>query len=247
MLSIAGFDPSGGAGILADVKTFESFGVYGLGVLSANTIQHEERFEEIEWVHPEWIKKQISILYEKHPFIFVKIGVVQNLSLLKEILNYLISLSVEIKIVWDPVISSSSGFQFWEVEEQKLLDEVLEKVFLLTPNMQEIVYLSGTDNEEKLLNWMAVKRTGAILLKGGHREGDSRNDILLDGQHIHVMKGDPYPGAEKHGSGCVLSAAITALLANGFGIHDACIQAKQYIHQFLLSNQGLLGYHYARS
>ena len=116
VLSIAGFDPSGGAGLLADIKTIESHKVYGLGVLTCSTLQNELVFKEINWLETAYIKNQIKLLHQVSKIEVVKIGLVKSLKSLKKITQYLLELNPFVKIIWDPILSSSSGFVFHKKE-----------------------------------------------------------------------------------------------------------------------------------
>src|ERR1700756_3795867 len=112
VLSIAGFDPSGGAGILADVKTFESNKVYGLGVISANTFQNDEEFNRVDWIPAEKIIEQISILQKRFEFEYVKIGLIENLEVLNKIIEHLKLPTANYRLIWDPILKASAGFEF---------------------------------------------------------------------------------------------------------------------------------------
>src|ERR1043166_3254674 len=109
-LSIAGFDPSGGAGILADVKTFEASKIYGMGVITANTFQDENAFEHVDWIPIEEIKKQVEVVLKNHKIEFAKIGLVENFENLYALVSFL---RTKIPgLVWDPILKSSSGYDF---------------------------------------------------------------------------------------------------------------------------------------
>lgn len=229
-LSIAGHDPSGGAGLLADIKTFEQLNSYGLGVSSAITFQNDVEFIGIEWLQFKHIEAQLEPL-KKFPVRSVKIGLIQNLEVLIQLVDLLQSSYGNVPIVWDPVLNASAGFTFHSNLELTSLD--LHKLELITPNSIEYQQLGL----EKFL-------TANILLKGGHADSGKGTDTLyLKDKYIEI-EGKPFSDdADKHGTGCVLSAAITAFIAQEESLENACRKGKQYVEKFMLSNKTYLGYH----
>lgn len=125
ILTIAGFDPSGGAGILSDIKTIEANGGYGLGVLSANTWQNDIVFERVEWVSLKDIREQINILTNRFDVRYIKIGIVQNPVELYALLLFLRKKIPDAIIVWDPILKASAGFLFHHCIEKNLLENIL--------------------------------------------------------------------------------------------------------------------------
>jgi len=242
LLGIAGFDPSGGAGVLADVKTFESNKVYGLGVISANTFQSDMEFKDVDWISAEKIIEQIAILQKRFEFEYVKIGLIENLETLDKIVSYLISKNANTKIVWDPILKASAGFEFHKQVDSILLEKICKQLFVITPNVPEAISLGlfkdATENAKHLSKYCHV------FLKGGHAEKKLGYDTLFlkEGKQFSFR-----PKAKnifpKHGSGCVLSSALAANLAKGEDLQRACLKAKQYTERILSSNKTLLGYH----
>ena len=232
VLSIAGFDPSAGAGVLADVKTMEQCGVYGFAVNTATTFQNEDQFDGVSWLSFEEIKKQLDPLFRKYKIEVVKIGLIESLEVLEKVLAYLLEYNSTIKIIWDPILSASAGFDFHSTINKELLEKVLRSIFLITPNMPEY----------NLLNQVKVS---PVLLKGGHSE--VKNDVLIlqnkKEQERIVIEGKTSKMDPKHGSGCVLSSAIASYIASGDELPLACIKGKQYVEKILESNEGLLAYH----
>ena len=242
VLSIAGFDPSGGAGVLADIKTFESNKVYGLGVISANTFQNDEEFNKVDWVPVDKIIEQIDILKKRFEFEYVKIGLVENLEVLNILVSSLRSQVSSLKIVWDPILKASAGFEFHKEVNKALSENICRELYLITPNMPEALQLGihteATENAKHLSQFCNV------FLKGGHAEKKVGYDTLFlkEGKQFSFRPKikDVF---SKHGSGCVLSSAITANLAKGEDLHRACLKAKQYTEKVLNSNKTLLGFH----
>lgn len=248
VLSIAGFDPSNGAGLTADVKTFEALKVYGLSVCTSNTIQNDIDFVFSHWVDFDVIKAQLEVLFKRFKVEFVKIGIVQNWEMLNIIIDMVLDQNRDIKIVVDPVLKSSSGFSFhnasiasW-MKTEKQFEEILNKIYLLTPNYREIEHLFPDKNVDETIQ--AIRSKTNLLLKGGHRKNEVGKDELYtkDGKY-YALQPKRKDISEKHGSGCVLSSAILAHLALGFSLHKACFKGKRYVEKVLSSNKNLLGYH----
>jgi len=241
-LSIAGLDPSGGAGILADTKTFEQHQVNGFAITTANTIQTENMFYEIQWTDLSFIIRSIETLFLSYQISTVKIGIVPGLYYLNRILSSIKLLSPETKIVWDPVLKSSTKFKFLELNDDLILNEVLYKIDLITPNYDEIVMLFPDFVSDK--PWVNNEITTAILLKGGHNEAALGTDYLFQRNSVTELLPSNINFQPKHGSGCVLSSAITANLALGHNLKSACLEAKVYIEKYLSSSTSLIGHHY---
>jgi hydroxymethylpyrimidine/phosphomethylpyrimidine kinase len=171
-----------------------------------------------------------------------KIGLIQDLGTLEEVCIHLKQLNPEIKIVVDPILKASAGYKFheWNTEAEKL-KSVLKRLYLITPNFQEMKSLGGGQEVHSLSEeW---SEHVAVLLKGGHNPDAPGWDFLYTGKQRLELKPEQTEVFQKHGSGCVLSAAITARLALGNSLAEACLQAKQYTYTFLHSNTSLLGYH----
>ncbi len=242
VLSIAGFDPSGGAGILADIKTFESNKVYGLGVISANTFQNDTEFKNVDWISVEKIIEQISILQKRFEFEYVKIGLIENLEVLDEVISYLNTHISNPKIIWDPILKASTGFEFHKEVDKNLLEKICRQLYLITPNVPEVLSLGSFKEVEE--NAKQLSQYCNVFLKGGHAEKKIGYDTLFlkEGKQFSFRPKTKniFP---KHGSGCVLSSALTANLAKGEDLQRACLKAKQYTERILSSNKTLLGYH----
>jgi hydroxymethylpyrimidine/phosphomethylpyrimidine kinase len=241
VMSIAGFDPSGGAGVLADIKTFEQHKVYGVSVTTANTVQTESKFHTIQWSSIHDVVKGVDVLLDTYPVKAIKTGIVPSFEFLWNVVTHIKKRSSTIKIVVDPVLTSTTGFAFQEVHERKKLYAVLEQLSLITPNVPEAVRLGGYTQAEDAAK--ALASYCPVLLKGGHHHSAPGVDYLYhQGQcvELHPVTINVSP---KHGSGCVLSAAIVANLAMELSLEASCIKAKKYVEQFLGSTNSLLGYH----
>jgi hydroxymethylpyrimidine/phosphomethylpyrimidine kinase len=248
VLSIAGFDPCGGAGVLADIKTMELHQCLGMAVNTSITNQVEDKFISVNWFSTDDIIKHIQTLTNKYKIDFVKIGIVENLHTLHAIVSFLKQQNNTITIVWDTVLSASSGFHLIEAIDKNKLEDVLKNIFLITPNIIEVKKLSGIDNEREAANYLSTHCH--VLLKGGHSETNKGIDFLFHNKTttnvtLSVVEGNKNILYPKHGSGCILSSSITANLALGNDLETACQKSKRYIETILNSNTNLLAYHVA--
>lgn len=241
-LSIAGFDPCGGAGLLADIKTFEQHQVTGFAIITANTIQTENEFQAIQWTDLSFVIRSLETFFQKYKINTVKIGIVPSIHYLNRILSTIKLLSPATKIVWDPVLKSTTKFEFMSVENRSDLNKILSKIDLITPNYNEIEVLFPGFVVNEL--WLQNEIPTTILLKGGHNPSQTGTDRLFLKNEIIDLFPSKTECFEKHGSGCVLSSAIAANLAFDQTITQACQNAKTYIEKYLSSNSTLIGYHY---
>lgn len=242
VISIAGLDPTAGAGLLSDLKCFEAHRVYGFGVCSALTIQTDTTFLKNDWLETEQVIAQLAPLLEKFPIQAVKIGLIKNLETLSAVCEYLNSFDPKIKIVLDPILKASAGYNFHEWNpELDIFKSVLKRLYLITPNYLEMQALKGSEEIDQVCrSW---SEDCAVLLKGGHHPSSPGTDYFFHKKEALEFKSGTTSVSQKHGSGCVLSSAITAQLALGNSLPKSCLLGKQYIEQFLNSNTSLLGYH----
>ncbi len=241
VMSIAGFDPSGGAGLQADIKTFEQHKVYGLSVNTANTLQTATKFHSIQWMELKEVLNAIDVLLNEYPVKVIKTGIAPSFDFLFQIVSHIKKINAEIKIIVDPIIQSSTGFDFQKDNQRKKLVDILSTIFLITPNIEEAMIL--TNNKDAKKSAIELSKHCNVLLKGGHSDNERGVDYLYTDDTCFELRPTKMNVSAKHGSGCVLSAAITSNLALGFDLKTACIKAKKYVEQFLNSNKTLLGYH----
>jgi hydroxymethylpyrimidine/phosphomethylpyrimidine kinase len=250
VLVVAGYDQSGGAGVLSDVKTLEAHGVYGYAVCTGLTFQNERWISRVEWLPAAAVIEQIDLCYEAAVFDWVKIGITPSPAMAGVIIGHLQQWHPAVKIIWDPVIRASSGVDFWggAGRRQEAWEEwaaLAARCYLLTPNWEEIGWLYPG---EDVLEGCRSLTTGSdchLYLKGGHHPEYPGRDYLWSGGEVRLLE----PGVEgsrvypKHGSGCVLSSSLAANLALGYPLSEAADRSKHYIEQFLISNKTLLGWH----
>lgn len=234
ILSIAGFDPSAGAGVLADIKTMEMLGCYGMSAITSNTIQVEDQFDAVYWVDLETLKAQIELLIKRYQFKVIKIGLIQ-FSSMKEVLALIKAYLPNTMIVWDPILSASAGFDFNQHKDVKFLDDI----DWVTPNWEEVNSFGNGAPEEiaKLIS----SRT-KVFLKGGHSKCLGKDLLFINGKK-YVLNPRPGNYSNKHGSGCVLSSALACFLARDFSDVKAAFRSKRYIEKMLSSNNSKLAYH----
>ena len=241
ILTIAGFDPSNGAGFTADIKTFEALKCYGLSVCTANTIQNDIEFTNCYWTPIEVIKEQITILFSRFSIDVVKIGIIENWGILSEIIDFVLDLNPKIKIVLDPVLKSSTDFKIQNGFNASIFDEILSKIYLITPNYIEIEQLFPEKTIEETIQHIQSKTN--LYLKGGHNPEAIGIDYLYTKDKVYTLNPKRIDFSEKHGSGCVLSSAIASHIALGYSNLKSCFKGKRYTERVLSSNKTLLGYH----
>lgn len=242
-LSIAGSDPSGGAGLQADLKTFHRFGVYGEAVVTLVTVQNTQGIRRVEVLAPELVTEQIHAVIQDIPPKAAKTGALGNLAVTKAIAEA--AATFGFPLVVDPVMAGSGGGIF--LDEQALhafTAKLLPRAFLLTPNLDEASALTGLavrDLASMIEAAEKIRDMGAanVLVKGGHLEGDAI-DVLVASTGTHVQFHAPrIETRHTHGTGCAYSAAITAGLAKGQDLIDAIRTAKAFITAAIRTNPGL--------
>ncbi len=236
ILTIAGLDPSSGAGITSDIKTFEAHQLYGLSVCTAVTVQNDVDFKECVWMDKAVIISQIETLFERFKISVVKIGIIQSWEVLSLVLDRLHMLNPEIKIIVDPIIKASAGFDFHSLEHQDILNKIWSQCYVITPNYDEIQLLYPDLSVEKTISH--ISRFTNIHLKGGHRKDKTGWDVLY---HSKTVVKNITPKVEKvlqkHGSGCVLSAALASNIFLQQEIEEASINAKYYTEDLFKFNR----------
>jgi hydroxymethylpyrimidine/phosphomethylpyrimidine kinase len=241
-LTIAGSDPSGGAGIQADLKTFHQFGVYGEAVLTLLTVQNTVRVDRVECLAPEFILEQLYAVLVDIPPDAGKTGALGNCAIVEAIAAA--AARFKFPLVVDPVMISKHGTPLVSADaRQAIVRQLIPWAALVTPNLHEAALLAGIEiRGEPDMREAASKlrQLGArsILIKGGHLVG-AACDILLHGEEWYEFPAPRIDTPHTHGTGCTFSAAITAELAGGAAIPNAVARAKTYIWEAIRSNPGL--------
>lgn len=238
VLSIAGFDPSGGAGVLADIKTFAAFGCFGTAAITSLTSQNTIAVYGASHQTPDTLRAQLEPVISDFAIAAVKTGMLPT----REIIELTVQIITQYQlpnVVVDPVIRSTSGYDLIdEVAATALVEKLLPLADVITPNMAEAARLTKmevTNLEQmaqaaKRLHQMtqSTTRRRAVLVKGGHLDDESV-DVLYDGREITLFHAPKIVTRHTHGTGCTLSAAIAALLAHGHEIPEAVKRAKDYV------------------
>jgi hydroxymethylpyrimidine/phosphomethylpyrimidine kinase len=239
VLTIAGSDSCGGAGIQADLKAFSANGVYGMSVITAVTAQNTQGVFAVQDIDEDIIKAQIDAIFTDIEVDAVKIGMVSKISTIEAIAEKLRQYNPK-KLVLDPVMISKSGYSLLNPEAKSaLIKNLIPQAFVITPNLPEAEEILKEVNSE-ITSIETVKHMKAavkelyklgcknVLLKGGHLKGEAV-DILYDGDVITCLNSERIHTKNTHGTGCTLSSAIAANLALGYPIETAVKKAKEYI------------------
>jgi hydroxymethylpyrimidine/phosphomethylpyrimidine kinase len=228
-ISIAGFDPSGGAGILNDIKTFSALGIYGTGVITALTAQNVKRVAGLYPISPEFVAEQIDLVLEDNPLTYGKTGMLHSKDIIKTVGQKIDQYNL--KLVVDPVMVAGSGGLLSENRmDSSLKKYLLKKAILATPNIFEAELLSGIEIKTQEDAVEAAHKIGDIcdvVITGGHLNG---NNILYDGE-VKIIKGELIESDNTHGSGCSFSAATVSYLIKGFELEKSLEKANDFVKE----------------
>lgn len=237
-LTIAGSDPTGGAGLQADLQVFRACGVHGAGVVTALTVQDTVRVHRVMPVFPSVVLDQIRVLLADVPPAAVKIGMLATDDVARSVLLGLEGLAPGTPVVIDPVLAASDGTPLFERRGWPALLSLMGRATLVTPNLVEAAALTEEDVGARAGCERAARRlvveagAGAVLLKGGHRSGPP-DDLLAErsGEDVKLtwLAGERIEGGPVHGTGCALSAAVAAFLARGLDLGTAIARARALV------------------
>jgi hydroxymethylpyrimidine/phosphomethylpyrimidine kinase len=234
-LTIAGSDSSGGAGIQADLKTFQALGVFAMSAITAVTVQNTQKVYAIQEIEPRMVHDQIICLFEDTPIHAVKIGMVASVELIEAIAKALGAVQPP-PIVLDPVMISKSGYALLKKQaRQALIEKLFPLAEVVTPNINEAEVLLGSPITNVAQMETAARRIaqlGArkVIVKGGHLGGDQATDVAFDGYDVQHFSTTRIATTNTHGTGCTFSSAIAAMLARNLPFFQAVQKAKQYIN-----------------
>ena len=241
-LTIAGSDPSGGAGIQADLKTFHQFGVYGEAVITLITVQNTRGVDRVECLAPDLVADQIRAVISDIPPAAAKTGALGNRGIIEAVAE--LAAAFPFPLVVDPVMVSKHGAPLLAAEGVDALKTLLlPYAFLLTPNLEEAALLTGQEvrtvsDMRKAAQKLAALGPRAVLVKGGHLEGDAVDVLYFEGE-FREFTSPRMETRHTHGTGCTFSAAIAAGLACGRDLPEAVERAKHYISEAIRGNPGL--------
>jgi hydroxymethylpyrimidine/phosphomethylpyrimidine kinase len=241
-LTIAGSDPSGGAGLQADLKTFHQFGVYGEAVVTLITVQNTVRVSRVVVLPPALILEQIEAVLEDIPPAAAKTGALGSAEVVEAVARA--AAAFRFPLVVDPVMVSKHGLPLLpEAAAHAVRQHLLPRAALVTPNLPEAEALTGIaihGIEEMRAAAARIHEMGAraVLIKGGHLETEA-TDLLFDGANWREFPAPRIATRHTHGTGCTYSAAITAGLASGLPLGEAVARAKLFIQRAIQTNPGL--------
>jgi hydroxymethylpyrimidine/phosphomethylpyrimidine kinase len=241
-LTIAGSDPSGGAGIQADLKTFHQFGVYGEAVVTLLTVQNTRHVSRVELMDAGLVAEQIHAVVEDIPPHAAKLGALGGEEVVRTVAG--LAGSFRFPLVIDPVMISKHGAALIsENARRSLREHLIPRAFLITPNLHEAAELAGMSvaNEEDMrraAERIAALGCTAVLIKGGHLSGHATDVLFSEGRFREFSSGK-VETPHTHGTGCTYSAAITAELAKGSSLLEAVDRAKRFIERAIRTNPGL--------
>lgn len=240
VMTIAGFDPSGGAGVLADIKTIGAFECYGVAAVTSVTFQNTRDVLGARHQSADTVRRQITALFDDFEIAAIKTGMLPTPEIVVEVASLIRARAVPIVVV-DPVLKSTSGFAL--VEEgvaAALRSDLFPLASLVTPNISEARFFAG----EEIQDLPAAQRAAeailamgprAVLITGGDADSDSSTDLLLDEHGSSTFGADRIKSTNTHGTGCTLASALACLLARGLTLREAIPIAKRYIVEAILS------------
>jgi hydroxymethylpyrimidine kinase/phosphomethylpyrimidine kinase len=232
LFTIAGFDPSCGAGVGADLKTFAAYGCYGVAAITSLTVQNTQGVESVHNTPAAELREQLEALVKDCEIAAVKIGMLGNRGNAAVVAEFLDAHKFA-HIVHDPVMKSSSGSELLDANGIKFVaTELLKRSTVITPNVSEAEILTGLTIKDVADMEAAARKivemgAHAVIVKGGHME--KAIDVLFDGTDMHPLGGDKVKLDNTHGTGCTFASAITAQLAAGRPLLEATTLAKAYV------------------
>lgn len=244
-LTVAGSDSSGGAGIQADLKTFHAHGVYGASVITALTAQNTQGVREVAAVEPGFVASQIRAVLDDLEVDAIKTGMLANAAIVRAVAESLRAYPARPLIV-DPVMVATSGDVLLADDAiAAVISELLPLATLITPNLPEAARLLGEGEARSEADVVQQGRAlvglgaRAVLMKGGHGSGDTAMDVLCTPETVIHIELPRVATSHTHGTGCTLSAAIAALMAQGEALEDAVQQAKTFVWEALQAGRSL--------
>jgi hydroxymethylpyrimidine/phosphomethylpyrimidine kinase len=234
VLIVAGLDPSGGAGLIADVRVISALGCRPVGVVTALTVQNTTAVVDTEAMGADRVREQLEFLLSDIEVRAVKIGMIGSSAIAQGVARALALTAAP--VVWDPIVHPSRGdVRFVDSLFGHAVAALAPHVAVLTPNAGELGFMTGAtiatlEDAAIVGKALAERLDTAVLVKGGHLGGDESVDLLCQARGVEELRGPRTPGGEHvHGTGCALSSALAAHLARGEDLVDACRAAKQFV------------------
>lgn len=244
-LTIAGSDPSGGAGIQADLKTFSALGTYGTAVLTSLTAQSTQGVTGVHVVPPDFVREQLETLWDDVTVDVVKIGMLAGAETVAVVTDFLAARAEGVPVVLDPVMVSTAGSRLLDEDAVEALVRMLPHVSVVTPNLSEAGVLAGagtaTDVAGMRAQAAAIRALGVerVLVKGGHLEGPQISDLWLAADGEVVLSAERVDTRHTHGTGCSLASAIAALIPQRVQWLDAVQGARSWLTGALQAGERL--------
>ncbi len=230
VMSIAGVDPSGGAGIFADIKTFQALGVYGTGIVTALTAQNPQKMFSLKAIESSYVEEEIDAVLDSYDVEYIKTGMLYSKDIIKSVSKKI--KEYNLKAVVDPVMVATSGGELAKNDlAQSLIKYLLPKAILTTPNVSEaekLTKLKITNKEEAKIACEKLSKTCNNIITGGHLNGI--NTMSIDGK-ISVLKQELLKTDNLHGSGCNFSAAIVSYLSQKNDLKTSILKASDYTYE----------------
>lgn len=249
VITIAGSDSGGGAGIQGDLKTFSALGCFGTSAITAITVQNTIGVTGIHSVPPDIVADQISVVMDDIAPAAIKIGMVHTSELTNAIAGTLKKYP-HVPVVFDPVMIATSGDRLIQNDTVDTIKTTLFPIStLITPNVDEAVFLTGrkiADVDDMKVAAKELLHTGcfAVLLKGGHLKGDTVHDVYVNREGEEVVYDSSYIDSDNvHGTGCTLSSAIAAYIALGLSLKEAVTKARLFVHEAIDSGKDVITGH----
>lgn len=244
VMTIAGFDPSGGAGVLADIKTIGAFACYGVAAVTSVTFQNTRGVLGAYHQGTDTVRRQIIALFDDFEIAAIKTGMLPTPEIVIEVASIIKARSVPIVVV-DPVLEASTGFPLVEAGvAEALRNHLFPLASLVTPNIAEAQLFSGESINDLPAAQRAAERIlalgpRAVLITGGDADSDSSTDVLLDENGTCQYSAERIKSRNTHGTGCTMASALACLLAKDQTLREAIPIAKRYIIEAMLSGAGL--------
>jgi hydroxymethylpyrimidine/phosphomethylpyrimidine kinase len=245
VVSIAGTDPSGGAGIQADIKAISATGSYAASVITVLVAQNTQGVQAIQEIPLHFIQQQIDVVFTDLSIVAVKLGMLYQEKIINKIAENIKKYRPPF-IVLDPVMTAQSGDLLLKTNAVLALSHLFPLATLITPNIPEAEILlnkkiSNQKQMEAAARYLAEQHKTSVLLKGGHLTGTDASDVFYDKLTKKVVSftSPRIDSPHTHGTGCTLSSAIASYLAQGYALQEAIYRAKNYLHQAIMAGKTL--------
>jgi hydroxymethylpyrimidine/phosphomethylpyrimidine kinase len=245
VLSLAGLDPSGGAGLLGDIKTISAHRCFGTGIVTAQTVQNTMGVSHVEAVDEFLIEKQLKAVLDDMGINAIKIGMLHNESIVQTIVSELKERAHKYIVVLDPIINSSSGAKLIsDAGIKSIKADLFSYIDVLTPNIPEAEVLTGvkiTSKEHMVAAAEIILEQGVgnVLLTGGHLDGDMVVDVLLTPSGLQFFESEKINAPNNHGTGCALSTSLTCYLSQGLELSSAVKGARAFVQKALRNSENI--------